>query len=126
MMLARALYENGSISLQTAFNFGPQPHSFRTVGELVELCLDHWPGESIDCSNPNSVHEATLLSLTTDKARTDLKWFPRWDFQVSVQKTITWYINEYSNLDAKSLSLKDIKITIDFTYFCVHNLFYKI
>ncbi len=73
------------------FNFGPSADSNRTVGELVDGVLNHWPGESIDRTEPNSPHEATLLHLCTEKANALLNWRGIWDFSASIEKTVDWY-----------------------------------
>lgn len=75
----------------TAFNFGPPPASNRTVCELVQEILKHWPGEWIDQSDPHAPHEAGLLNLATDKARHLLQWHPLWDFADAIAHTISWY-----------------------------------
>ena len=54
--------------LTSAFNFGPNHDSNRTVEELVEEVLQHWPGRWQDKTDPNAPHEAGLLQLSTDKA----------------------------------------------------------
>jgi CDP-glucose 4,6-dehydratase len=75
----------------TAFNFGPPPASNRTVCELVQEILKHWPGEWVDQSDPRAPHEAGLLNLATDKARHLLRWHPVWDFAGTIAHTVSWY-----------------------------------
>ena len=74
-----------------AFNFGPNLQSNRTVAELVEEVLKHWPGQWEDQSDPNAPHEASLLNLSLDKAFHMLNWTPRWGFSQTIKKTIQWY-----------------------------------
>ncbi|HEY8903385.1 MAG TPA: CDP-glucose 4,6-dehydratase, partial [Chthoniobacterales bacterium] len=74
-----------------SFNFGPNLTSNRTVADLVCEVLKHWPGDWIDKSDPNAVHEAKLLNLATDKAFHVLGWKPAWDFAETIQRTVTWY-----------------------------------
>ena len=52
----------------SAFNLGPGLDSNRSVADLVVEVLKHWPGRWEDKSDPNAVHEAKLLNLSTDKA----------------------------------------------------------
>jgi CDP-glucose 4,6-dehydratase len=83
---------NGDESLAcTAFNFGPGPEANRTVAELVDELLQHWPGRWVDASNPFAVHEANLLHLCGDKARRQLKWSPVWQFEEAIAQTALWY-----------------------------------
>ena len=77
--------------LASAFNFGPNAESNRPVRCLVEEILHHWPGQWKDTSDPRSVHEASLLHLTIDKARHLLGWHPAWNFQETIQKTAEGY-----------------------------------
>ena len=58
---------------------------------MVQEILKNWPGEWVDGSDPNSPHEAKLLSLSIEKAGALLGWYPAWDFREAVQKTIDWY-----------------------------------
>jgi CDP-glucose 4,6-dehydratase len=75
----------------SAFNFGPGHDANRTVAELVQEVLRHWPGRWEDRSDPQAVHEARLLQLATDKAHALLSWSPVWSFTDAVRETITWY-----------------------------------
>jgi CDP-glucose 4,6-dehydratase len=80
-----------SSELCCAFNFGPTPASSRPVADLVAEVLRHWPGRSEDRSEPGAVHEAALLSLSIEKARSVLDWQPVWDFAATVAHTVAWY-----------------------------------
>ena len=77
--------------LATAFNFGPQLEANRTVRELVEESLRHWPGRWEDQSDPSSPHEANLLNLVIDRAHHQLGWAPRWPFGITIERTVLWY-----------------------------------
>ncbi len=77
--------------LASAFNFGPSNRSNRTVADLVQEILKHWPGTWVDHFEPQATHEATLLNLSTDKALHLLKWNPLWTFEETVAKTVGWY-----------------------------------
>jgi CDP-glucose 4,6-dehydratase len=77
--------------LTSAFNFGPPLASNRTVAELVQEVLKHWPGKWEDRSDPKAVHEAKLLNLATDKAHHFLNWSPIWSFADTISHTVDWY-----------------------------------
>src|SRR5437868_10635382 len=47
----------------SAFNFGPALESNRTVQQLIEEVLKHWPGTWLDRHEPAAPHEADLLNL---------------------------------------------------------------
>ena len=76
---------------RSAFNFGPNLTSNRTVAELVQEVLKHWPGDWADKSDPDAVHEAKLLNLATDKAFHFLGWQPVWNFEETIAETVGWY-----------------------------------
>jgi CDP-glucose 4,6-dehydratase len=78
-------------SLADAFNFGPQLEAKRSVRELVEEALHHWPGSWVDQSDPGAPHEASLLNLVIDKAHHQLGWAPRWNFATTLERTVNWY-----------------------------------
>ncbi len=89
LWLAALLTRNPAVA--SAFNFGPTHESNRTVAELVQEILKHWPGRWQDKSDPKAVHEAGLLQLSTDKANSLLGWSPVWNFPMAVERTIQWY-----------------------------------
>lgn len=90
LLLAERLYAEGA-SYASAFNFGPDLESNRSVQELVEAALQHWPGQWQDLSDPEAPHEAGRLHLQIDKAHHQLGWQPRWDFATTVARTVGWY-----------------------------------
>jgi CDP-glucose 4,6-dehydratase len=93
----------------SAFNFGPTLASNRTVADLVEKIMQHWPGEWRDQSDPNAVHEAEKLNLTTDKAFHLLDWQPRWDFETTIEKTLQWYRSMHEGSDPVDFTQRQIK-----------------
>ena len=106
------LFSSSSASSDAAFNFGPTLASNRTVADLVQEILKHWPGEWQDKSDPNALHEAEKLHLATDKAFHLLGWQPRWDFSTTIEKTAAWY-QEAANCrcpeDFSTLTLRQIQ-----------------
>jgi CDP-glucose 4,6-dehydratase len=98
--------------LASAFNFGPNRDANRTVEELVQEVLRHWPGRWQDKTDAGAPHEAGLLQLSTDKAAALLRWFPAWSFAEAVAKTVHWYraarsfqsAKEYQKLTRRQIS----------------------
>jgi len=74
-----------------AFNFGPEPAANRSVQDLVEEILRHWPGSWEQIAQEKHLPEAPLLSLDIEKARETLGWRPRWDFAQTMRQTVSWY-----------------------------------
>jgi len=104
--------------LASSFNFGPELSSNKTVAELVDEILKHWPGKWLNKCDTNAPHEAKLLNLATDKAFHLLGWRPTWNFEKAVKFTVYWYLNSSDkveitkkqifayNSEAKSLLIK--------------------
>ncbi len=88
-------------ALTSAFNFGPNRDANRTVEDLVEEVLRHWPGRWQDNTQKNAPHEAGMLQLSTDKAAALLQWFPVWSFREAVTHTVEWYREAESFQKAK-------------------------
>ena len=82
---------SATADLCSAFNFGPGPDSNRTVSDLVDEILKTRQGGWTDASHPGALHEATLLNLSIEKADRLLGWKPKWDFEETIAKTVSWY-----------------------------------
>ena len=109
-LAARLGNETKNSRLASAFNFGPEPSARQPVGRLVEEILKVWPGESVDGSDPNSPHEATLLSLSIEKAGALLGWYPSWDFRAAIQRTVEWYHERHHESNGKMLEFSVAQI----------------
>jgi len=86
-----------------AFNFGPEPDANRSVRDLVEEVLRHWPGTWEQMHQEKHLKEAPLLSLAIDKARETLGWHPRWDFVETICQTVSWYRDYFARLQKSGL-----------------------
>ena len=83
--------DGGSSAYCSAFNFGPLLEANRTVRELIQASLEHWPEDWDDDSGSATLHEAGRLHLQIDKAMHQLRWRPRWCFATTVARTVSWY-----------------------------------
>jgi CDP-glucose 4,6-dehydratase len=111
LWLAARLYgEPKDSPLATPFNFGPEPSARQPVRRLVEEILRSWPGQWVDGSTPNSVHEAVLLSLSIEKAGALLGWSPGWNFQEAIQRTVSWYHQRHVDKNANMLEFSSSQI----------------
>jgi CDP-glucose 4,6-dehydratase len=84
----------------TSFNFGPGPAANRTVRELADEILRHWPGKWKQGTQEKHLPEAPLLSLDIGRANAVLGWQPRWNFAETVTETIAWYRAIHEKKDA--------------------------
>lgn len=93
----------------TSFNIGPPLSSNRSVRELVQSALPHWPGATaaavqLDPAAAAAPHEASLLHLSSDRAHHRLGWRPRWDFAATVAHTMDWYRRHHQLAAAGSVA----------------------
>lgn len=102
----------GSPSNCSAFNFGPDRNSNRSVVDLIEHLLKYWPGAPgwRDGSDANSPHESALLHLVSDRARNRLGWRPRWAFEDTVARTAQWYLSVHEGSSALDCCLNDLSV----------------
>lgn len=82
---------------RSAFNFGPQVEDNRSVRDLVEEVLRHWPGRWHHEKQDQAPHEAGLLSLSIDKAWHLLRWKPVWTFEQAVAHTTRHYKDHFDS-----------------------------
>ncbi|CAG0939126.1 CDP-glucose 4,6-dehydratase [Candidatus Brocadiaceae bacterium] len=82
-------------ALCSPFNFGPHITSNKTVEDIVQEILKHWPGDWEGLTEPDVRHEAGRLNLTIDKAYHTLGWQPRWNFEETIKHTVGWYRQYY-------------------------------
>ena len=104
LWLAASLADQGNkaAKLTTGFNFGPDLSSNQRVATLVEGVISHWRGTWKDCSDPNALHEAARLNLSTDKAFHMLDWRPVWSFATTLEVTTQWYRDSHLKLSTPS------------------------
>ncbi len=108
----RCLYQSQPVhterlrQLCSSFNFGPYLDSNKSVLELVNAVIKHWPGEWMDASDPSAKHEARKLNLSIDKAYHLLGWRPKWNFDQTVQYTVEWYKTFYEKDPGQSDSVR--------------------
>lgn len=107
--LAVALDES-RIPQGTSWNFGPPEDSVHSVREVTEILSRRWSSPlTVEIqANHTQFHEAGLLQLNCDKAKSILDWQPRWDFVRTIEQTTDWYRNFYSGGNARTLSMADI------------------
>jgi len=76
----------------TAYNFGPSAATVKTVGELVREIMGYFEKPRFENrTDPKSLPEAKLLTLNSGRAKRQLGWTPRWNFQETIRQTVEWY-----------------------------------
>lgn len=92
-----------------AWNFGPEFNNIVTVKELLKEVINYYgQGEWKDVSDKAKLHEATLLSLNINKAKTQLNWHPKLDIKETVKYTVDWYKN-YKTENVMNLCKRQIE-----------------
>ena len=108
LMLGEKLLK-GETQFAEAWNFGPEEFDVLSVKELAMKSKKSWDKIDFEVQkNQNELHEANLLSLNIDKAKTLLGWKPKWNSSVAIEKTIEWYQKFYnSNIILTDKQLKE-------------------
>ncbi len=100
---------HGDPSVSSSFNFGPDPSDMATVREVVEAARLSFGAGDIEWGvRPDSLHEATKLSLDNTKAKTELGVAPVWGLRQAVERTVSWYRREADGQSARVLCEQDI------------------
>ena len=94
LMLAERMYRNTEFSGN--WNFGPESHKEITVKELAETFIGLWGSGNYSIEEMLSYNEADYLQLDISKAKRELKWTPRYNFNVSLKEAVDWYKAYYS------------------------------
>jgi len=91
LLLAQHLYQDGA-AFSGAWNFGPHDNDARPVRWLVEHITEMWGSNAFWTFDGNNyLHEAHYLKLDCSKAKSKIGWYPQWDLNTALDKTIEWY-----------------------------------
>jgi CDP-glucose 4,6-dehydratase len=102
------------IDASEGFNFGPWPNANRSVEELVNKILTHWPGDWDHNGGSGSYHEAALLGLAVDRAYHKLGWTPALTFPEAVERTTAWYRDTATKgIDARKQTIADLAFYVE-------------
>ena len=94
LMLADRMYRN--IEFSGNWNFGPESHREITVKELAETFISLWGSGNYSIEETQSYNEADYLQLDISKAKRELKWTPRYNFNVALKEAVDWYKAYYT------------------------------
>lgn len=107
MLLAQKMWDNPTAYCE-GWNFGPEADNILTVWEVASAIVECFGyGKLHDVSAPNALHEATLLMLNINKAKTRLGWSPRLNAMESVRLTADWY-QRYKTENVFSICIDEI------------------
>lgn len=112
MLLAQLMWDNPTEYCE-GWNFGPEAGGVSTVWEVAsEVIKNYGSGELKDSSNPYAVHEANLLLLNINKAKSRLGWYPRMNMQQCIELVVDWY-KRYHTEDVYELCVEEINKFIE-------------
>lgn len=107
LMLVDALIEKNT---DGAWNFGPDEKQLKTVADVANIAGTIWGAEkNWENDLGNYPHEASLLVLNSNKARTELGWSDKLSFEESVTWTINWYKNVHEGKNPLEETLRNIR-----------------
>lgn len=107
MLLAKLMWENPTAYCE-GWNFGPEAEGVSTVWEVAsEVVKKYGSGKLVDSSDSDAVHEANLLMLNINKAKSRLGWYPRMNMQECIELVVDWY-KRYRTEDVYALCIDQI------------------
>lgn len=107
MLLAQKMWGSPTVYCE-GWNFGPESNSIMTVWDVATSIVESFGfGRLEDVSDPNALHEANLLMLNINKAKSRLGWVPRLTAQETVALTSDWY-KRYQTEDVYNLCVEEI------------------
>lgn len=108
MLLANKMWLNPTDYCE-GWNFGPEQENVMTVWEVATAIINSFGiGKLNDVSDPNAFHEANLLMLNINKAKTRLNWRPRLNAEQTIILTSDWY-KRYQTENVYDLCVEEIK-----------------
>lgn len=107
LLLAEKMWEN-PIGYCEGWNFGPEADNVLTVWDVASAIVDIFGfGELKDVSEQSALHEAKLLMLNINKAKTRLGWYPRLSARETAELTADWY-KRYKTENVYDICLDEI------------------
>jgi CDP-glucose 4,6-dehydratase len=108
LMLAEKLYDTDN-EFAEGWNFGPRDEDVRTVGDVLDYLVAHWPkSASWQLDSDEQPHEAQLLKLDISKAKAKLNWQPVWGLETTLQSIIDWHQSWVNGEDMETVTLNQI------------------
>ena len=104
LLLASKLRES-PYSFAGSWNFGPYSREVRTVIEVARRITNGFGRGRIEIEPHDLLkHEAQILLLNCDKAQQKLAWNPRWNFDQTIDATVSWYKEVLDGADAAAVT----------------------
>jgi len=109
LVLGQHLYGDGP-TFAGPWNFGPEDESGKPVRWIVERIAEIWGGKaSWEVDQSFHPYEAHTLKLDCSKAKLKLGWYPQWDLETGLKKTIEWFKAYRDRADMFITTISQIK-----------------
>lgn len=93
LLVAETLESREASHLPRCWNFGPGEQNARTVLDVVHS-VERVSGREVRIRVEGSQRvESEFLALSSVRARNELGWRPRWDFDAGVAQTVEWHLS---------------------------------
>ena len=114
LLLAEKLYSYGS-EYAEAWNFGPDDRDAKSVESIIKYICQIW-GDSASyvVNDEHYFHEANYLKLDSSKAKTKLKWSPKWNIEKTLQSIVDWNKAYLNKKNMKQVSEEQIDLFFNF------------
>ena len=110
LRLAELLHADRAGRYARAWNFGPDASADATVAQVAGSAARLWGEDARVETDPDGTHphEAGLLRLDSQAARTALGWAPRWSLQEALGRTVEWHRARARGEDLRALCARQI------------------
>lgn len=108
-LVDQLLSDGGYDPTDSAWNFGPEPASFSTVGRVADLLASEWGDGATWTHQPDTrFEEAVLLTLDSEKARRELGWRDQLTLERSTALCVEWAREINSGSDPREIAERQL------------------
>jgi len=92
------------------WNFGPNFKNIKSVNEILTKSLELWgKKKKIVFKNNKKFKEVNFLMLNSNKAKKEISWRPKLNFNDTMKLTVDWYKSFYKKENLESITKKQIE-----------------
>ena len=95
-------------SFAEAWNFGPKKNYLKTVSWMINYLVKKIPNAKWEIDKAKQPHEAKLLLLDSNKAKSKLGWMQKLSLDIAIDKTIEWHEAWKDNQPMEKISISQI------------------
>ena len=107
LVLAQNIFQDKK-QYSGGWNFGPDKDSEKTVEWIVKEMISDWENMTYDIDIGDNLHEADILRLNIDKAKSELNWQPKWSLPETIKKINMWHKNWLTKKSMTDICFKEI------------------